>query len=1259
MEPGTIVANRFELLAVAGSGGMGVVYRALDRETGVTVALKTLREGGPELGERFASEVETLSRIDHPHIVGYLTHGVDEKGRPFVVMPWLEGTDLQARLHEAPLSIEETFVLARHVADALGYLHERGLVHRDLKPGNLFLPGGDIAAVKVMDLGVSRATAPVRSVTSSGVLVGTPSFIAPEQARGDREIAPSVDIFALGCVLFECLTAKRLFQGQHVMAVLAKILVEEAPRVRSVRPDVPEGLDELIHRMVAKDPRERPADGRQLEEWLGNLAQMPAVQRRHPESLTTDEQRVVSVLVAVLPSDAEPPSSSADGTWSEGAPMQIVARTFGVRVHALGARTWIILAADGLSAPDQAAALTRVAMRAVDAVPALRVALTTGRALTVSSVPVGDAIDRAIALVADVLPGAPHLDDLTAALVASRFDIRRERELTTVRGERHSLDPGRPLLGRPTACVGREAELALMETLFVECGAGAGPKVLLVTAEAGAGKSRVRHELVRRLMTRPSAPRVLHANGDPLRLSSPHVLVAQLLRQAAGIREGEPTERARAKLEQHVTSMLDGEAVQVTDFLGELLGTPFDDRDDLPLRAARSDAQAMADHLRTAFEDIVRAWSLRETLLLVLEDLHWGDVASIKLLDTVLRRLSGAPIFVLALGRPEVHQRVPGLFRNRDLTEIRLPPLPRRAAARLIEEALGSSISVSEAEGMVQRAEGNAFFLEELVRAWVEREHSASPRVGPEGLPDSVVAVAQARLERLEPKTRRMLRAASVFGDTFWLEGVATLLGESAETVASLLTHTMDHEVVARSDRPRFAGTQEFVFRHTLLRGAAYAALTEDDRKLGHGLAARWLHDIGEDGEVVALHWAEGGEVDRAAVSFTSAGEAHWTRAHADDVARCALRALLIATPSADNAEAVAARVNLLSRALKATRRLEDRDILAGLPDRVVPRAGGPLIVSALDRAHAPFRTQPPSSSFVPILSESALATAALSLFDDAQRLLDEAAEVAGGDEQLLRHVRWASARVAFLQGRLGTTWETLSQTVLPEDPRLRLEMLLMLAIAVVSVHGREALDRGLDFVSRAEALLATTAGGDAEAALLDPVARVQCAKARSACLYFTGEYLLAAESAEHTARLARDAGLRFDESSQLHNLGEKRLRLGDREGARSALERSDAIAQEIGLTSTAYHNTILLAYLDGRGELLTRLAETARDEDRGWPELHARFWLGRLQVDRGLAAARPTLERALHLARALFVRGMGDECARALAALDEGSAAP
>ncbi len=1265
MRPGKVVADRFEIVRVADSGGMGVVYQALDRGRDRFVALKVLLHSDQGPADRFAAEVELLSTLEHPHIVGYVSHGVTEHGTPFLVMPWLEGIDLEERLRKEPLSIDDTLTLARRVAEALAYLHGRGLVHRDLKPSNLFLPGGKVENVQVIDLGVARATIASRALTLSGVLIGTPGFIAPEQARGDHEIAPAVDIFAFGCVLFECLTGRRLFSGAHVMSVLAKILLEDAPRVRELRPDAPTGLDLLIHRMVAKDPEKRPRDGSQLATWLADMDRAPTRESDPPSmrSLTASERRVVTVLVVVLPTPRTSLRPQEDETRTEADPLGAAAGRFGVRAQLLAEQTAIVLAPEGVTAADQASVLTRFARHVVETFPGASVALTTGSAITGSPLPAGEALDRAVTLVRRASPEVGVLvDDVTAALITARFDIRREGAKLIVEGERLSLDPTRPLLGRPTSCVGREHELAILEATVTECAEGKGPKVVLVTAAAGAGKSRLRHELVRRLNASAAPPTVLQCRGDPLHVATPYAMLAQAVRQAVSLAVQDSPECVRAKLEAHVAQIVpEAERARVSGFLGELVGARFDDEGGLLLRAARGNAAAMADQIGRAFEDVLRAWCAQGLVVIVLEDLHWGDAASTKLLDRALRKLAGAKLFVLALARPEVHERFPQLFANRDVTEIRLPPLAKRACTALVHAVMGED-TPADVSRIVERSEGNAFYLEELIRAADERVRRASapPPSHSDELPATVLALAQARLERLEPDVRKVLRAASIFGDVFWLEGVGALVGETSVALERIIASLIEHEAIAESERPRLAGVRELVFRHALLCGTAYATLTEDDRALGHRLAAQWLERVEEDGEVVALHWLDAGDRTRAAASFAHVGEARWSRAHADAAARCATRSLLLDDAAAPSADTISARVRLLARALGATRSLDARDVIAGLErhaptfDANASGASRALTRAALERSLDALRIAPAAPLLPAILADAACALAALADFAGAKTLLAEATARAASNHVLLRRITYAAARVAYWHNDGAEVLELLAESLLPEEPRERFEILLFLALAVVMVDGRAALARGLDYVNRAEAILGSRseAEGGPSSAREDPVARVHCANARGACFHFTGEYAKAAEAAEDAVAIARRAGLRFDECLHLHNAGEQYLCLGERDRARAALLESNAIIRDVGAERLQRLNDVLLAYLDAQPSRLRELADEARAASDAWLELYARYWLGRLLAATFMPDARDALEQALQLACDLKSRTMTDDCTRALAAL-------
>jgi serine/threonine protein kinase len=181
-----------------------------------------------------------LNALQHPNILGYIDHGRTPDGRSYLATEWLDGEDLAAVLARGRLSVTAALSLTASVARTLGFAHERGLVHRDLKPSNIFLLGGDLDRIKIIDFGVVRFIGITLKLTRHGTTVGTPGYMAPEQARGEDTVDARADVFSLGCVLFECLTGRPPFVADHPLAVLTKILFEQAPPPSQLRPDLAE-----------------------------------------------------------------------------------------------------------------------------------------------------------------------------------------------------------------------------------------------------------------------------------------------------------------------------------------------------------------------------------------------------------------------------------------------------------------------------------------------------------------------------------------------------------------------------------------------------------------------------------------------------------------------------------------------------------------------------------------------------------------------------------------------------------------------------------------------------------------------------------------------------------------------------------------------------------------------------------------------------------------------------------------------------------
>jgi tetratricopeptide (TPR) repeat protein len=855
-----VVDDRYELVELLGRGGMGAVYRARDRRSGADVAVKMIQS---DTGARALREAELLSELSHPHVVRYLGHGEARSGQPYLVMEWLAGEDLAQRLARAPLSVAESVALARAVASALAAAHARGVVHRDLKPSNLILPDGEPARVKLIDFGIARPRIERQQpITRTGVILGTPGYMAPEQAAvGARRLDARADVFALGCVLYECLTGRPTFAGDDLLAVLAKILLEQPPRPIELCPTLPPALDALIVRMLDKAPEARPADGAAVVALLDGLGDAGAgASGPAPGARTTGEKRLVSLVLAAAPaaSGMRETVDVADARRGVRTADEIAER-HGAHLRRLADGT--ILAAlwgQGV-ATDQAAAAARLALDLRRHLPDERLALATGRG-EVAPFVVGEVIDAATRLLAREGGGAGGvwLDDVTCGLLDARFDIAARLLL----GERDGLEGVRTLLGRPSPCVGRERELANLLALWEECHSEPAARVVLVTGVAGAGKSRLRHELLQRL----PAGEIWLARGEPLRAGSPYGMLGQLIARLSG-RGPDAREKLRARVGRR---MRPEEVTRVADFLGELADLPRAAAgESAELIAARQDAPALAEAQRRAFEDFVAAEVAAGPVVIILEDLHWGDLPSVRALDAALRAAADRPLFVLALARPEIHETFPRLWAARGVVEMPLRALTRRASEALVRAVLADVPEPTVAR-VVSVAAGNAFYLEELIRAVADGQGAE--------LPDTVRAMAHARLEALEPQLRRTLRLASVFGEIFWRGGVAALAGESVEPALAALEEA---ELVERRRGSRVPDEVEYGFRHALLQDAANAALTDGDRRAGHLAAASWLLGAGEhDALVLAEHYERGGDVaqavdwyQRATIRTTGAGD--------------------------------------------------------------------------------------------------------------------------------------------------------------------------------------------------------------------------------------------------------------------------------------------------------------------------------------------------------------------------------------------------
>jgi len=316
---GSVLGETYQLVRVLGEGGMGRVYEARHtRLLSKRFAIKVLHgdlKRQPEVVGRFLREAEATSALQHPNIVGVLDVNELPDGRPYLVVELLEGEQLGAYFERTGrLSAEEAVTIIRPVCQALMAAHSKGIVHRDIKPENLFMVGeGRSRTTKVLDFGISRVGAATAKLTKTGTVMGTPTYMPPEQARG-RRVDQRADVYSVGAILYEAVTGKRPFDGVDPMSTLAAVLNDEPPRPCALVPSLPPGLEVVIQKAMAKLPKDRYRTMRELDAALAEFDPQELYEARRMEQQSAAVAEVGkarhSQLFSLLTADARAPEQA-------------------------------------------------------------------------------------------------------------------------------------------------------------------------------------------------------------------------------------------------------------------------------------------------------------------------------------------------------------------------------------------------------------------------------------------------------------------------------------------------------------------------------------------------------------------------------------------------------------------------------------------------------------------------------------------------------------------------------------------------------------------------------------------------------------------------------------------------------------------------------------------------------------------------------------------------------------------------------------
>lgn len=857
----------FEVHRLLGRGGMGAVYDTTDGRSGRPAALKVLSlEHLTEAGRhRFEREARAMMSVQHPNVCAAYDFGViEDDGRLYLAMERLYGEDLWRRLgRDGRLTPALVARYGAQAAAGLGAAHRAGLVHRDVKPSNLFLHRvGDEYVVKVLDFGLAVATGGGARITRTGEILGTPGYMAPEQATGQRSEGPRTDVFGLGAVLYHALSGVAPYGDDAPLAIVVRMLTEDPPPLIDICGSAPPALVALITACLERDQANRPGsmaevaatlsllmeDGVDLELPLG-LADTGSV--RYSRPTLVDEQRLLTALVATGVVDVP---TVVDSIRSHGGRAVEVAPG-----HVIG-----LYGADELEGDE--------AERAVQTALAVRtgcssVGVGTGHAQHGRGRVSSEALTMAATLSSRAEPGsgAVHVDELTRQRLGGRYSTDANKVLGPVVVE--------PPAGR-MPFVGREAELADIGGRAHRAFDDEEPAGVLVLGAPGVGKTRLVQELVAQLRTQEPALLVLTARGATNRRYSSWHAIGAALRELGGVSEDTPAARCISVMREIAATA--GLEAHAGYFLAAALGVPLPEGSGAVVDNARRDPKAMRHQIVAAVGDLIEARAGNGAILLVVEDAQWADTASLELIDVLVSRIDQAPLFVLMTGRPHTVDDRPELFDAPRIVERRLEELSRRSAARLAEEALGAlrgELGTAVVEAIAEHAAGNPFFVIEIVAHVAERV----ARFGPEAfdplafaLPLTVEAAVQSRLDHLPGSDKDLLKRASVYGDRFWS---AALDVPEANAILKRLRRRRLIQRPARRDA-RLAGQEEWAFRHRVVRDVAFGMLTRSQRQGLHLQAGRWLDEVAKaPADEVAHHFTEGGALLLAAPLWARAGE--------------------------------------------------------------------------------------------------------------------------------------------------------------------------------------------------------------------------------------------------------------------------------------------------------------------------------------------------------------------------------------------------
>ena len=922
---GKLFANRFKIIEKLGEGGMGVVYKAKDIKLNRTVALKFLSERYLEHEDqqkRFVQEAQTAALLDHPNIC--TTYEIDQaEGQTYIMMSYIDGHSLKEKIALSPIKPKEALEIMAQVAEGLQEAHENGIIHRDIKSDNIMITKK--AQAKIMDFGLAKVFEGTE-VTKTASIMGTVSYMSPEQAQGEN-VDHRTDIWSAGVVLYEALTAQMPFLGNNPGTVLHSVINKYPKPPSEIKEDIPSSLDRIVLKCLRKNVEDRYSSAKHLLSDLNDLLDRERGVKKNVgvsekwEIYKESERRQATVVFAKVLGYEE--LQEKFDPEEAALIMNSCFDMFTSIIEKYGGRKYRIMGNRYSALFGIPVAIENAPIEAVNAAIEMRneiFRLNTHKKLK-PSLDIHIGIDSGVVIAGPLsLDGEEYSVTGTSVNTASRLMdltdngkiyvgpltyrysqggfVYQQLKPVSLTGKKETVPIYELLSEKETLhrkgfaldrminseMVGRNRELDKLEYHVLKVINDEG-SVVNVIGEAGIGKSR----LVAELLEKESIKKVQCLRGRALSFGKnlSYYPIIDILKSWGNIQEEDSENESAAKIEETIRQICPYDVDDIFPFIATLMGITLTGEHADRIRGIEGDA--IEKLILKSTRELIISGAKRRPLLIILEDLHWSDITTVELLESLYRLAENNRILFINIFRPNYKQtsdrlqesirdRCPGFY-----TDIYLEPLDEKQCDLLIQNLLkATGIPQNVKMSIARSAEGNPFFIEEVLRSFIDEgivehrggEFKVTEKIDSVIIPETIKDVIMSRIDRLDDKTKSLLKEASVIGRYFFHK-ILMSVAKITEDIDERLGYLQRIQLIKKRKRLEEV---EYLFKHALAHETTYESILLIKRKELHIKVAKAIESVFSDRlyefyGMLAFHYSRGDEMEKAEEYLLKAGE--------------------------------------------------------------------------------------------------------------------------------------------------------------------------------------------------------------------------------------------------------------------------------------------------------------------------------------------------------------------------------------------------